>query len=40
MVIQKYHFLELHFIISKETGSVIQQTNYVDGLAWGKYYEW
>lgn len=28
------------FMVSKETGSVIQQTNYVDGLAWGKYYEW
>ena len=28
------------FEISKETGTIIQQVNYIDGLAWGKYYEW
>ena len=28
------------FIVSDQTGSIIQQTNYIDGLAWGKYYEW
>jgi len=28
------------FIVSDKTGSVVQQANYVDGLAWGKYYEW
>ena len=33
-------FSGIAFIISEETGSLVQQTNYVDGLAWGKYYEW
>ena len=28
------------FSTSKKTGSIIHQTNYIDGLAWGKYYEW
>ena len=28
------------FMVSDQTGSIIQQTNYIDGLAWGKYYEW
>ena len=26
--------------ISEETGTIVQQVNYIDGLAWGKYYEW
>ena len=25
------------FMVSDQTGSIIQQTNYIDGLAWGKY---
>ena len=33
-------FTGVAFAISKETGSIIQQANYIDGLAWGKYYEW
>ena len=33
-------FTGVAFSISKETGNIIQQTNYIDGLAWGKYYEW
>ena len=33
-------FAGVAFAISKETGNIIQQTNYIDGLAWGKYYEW
>lgn len=28
------------FMVSDQTGSITQQTNYIDGLAWGKYYEW
>ena len=28
------------FVLSNKTGNIIQQTNYIDGLAWGKYYEW
>jgi hypothetical protein len=33
-------FTGVAFSISKESGSIIQQANYIDGLAWGKYYEW
>ena len=33
-------FTGVAFAISKESGSIIQQANYIDGLAWGKYYEW
>ena len=33
-------FSGIAFVVSKETGSLIQQVNYIDGLAWGKYYEW
>tara|TARA_Y100001934_G_C12378759_1_gene790926 strand:- start:1992 stop:4079 length:2088 start_codon:yes stop_codon:yes gene_type:complete len=33
-------FTGVAFSISKETGTIIQQANYIDGLAWGKYYEW
>ena len=33
-------FTGVAFAISKESGTIIQQANYIDGLAWGKYYEW
>ncbi len=33
-------FTGVAFVISKEFGTIIQQANYIDGLAWGKYYEW
>ena len=33
-------FTGVAFEISKESGTIIQQANYIDGLAWGKYYEW
>ena len=26
--------------LSNDSNVVIQQTNYIDGLEWGKYYEW
>ena len=33
-------FTGVAFATSKVTGTIVQQTNYIDGLAWGKYYEW
>ena len=36
----EYPYNGIAYKISKETGIVIQQLNYIDGLEWGKYYEW
>ena len=33
-------FTGIAFKTSKESGTIIQQARYIDGLAWGKYYEW
>ena len=33
-------FTGVAFAISNETGTITQQAKYIDGLAWGKYYEW
>ena len=33
-------FTGVAFLISEVSGTIIQQVNYIDGLAWGKYYEW
>jgi len=33
-------FTGVAFATSKVTGTIVQQTNFIDGLAWGKYYEW
>ena len=33
-------FTGVAFKISQESGTIIQQARYIDGLAWGKYYEW
>ena len=36
----KAPFTGIAFTTSKESGTIIQQARYIDGLAWGKYYEW
>lgn len=36
----EYPFNGIAYKLSKESGKIIQQINYIDGLEWGKYYEW